>query len=231
MSKETAATVLERVKSEGRNYVLEPEVKEIIASYGITVTKERICTSVKEAQEFATQIGFPVVAKIVSPQVVHKSDSGGVVVGIATKKAMAEAFKSITKNVKQVHPDADIRGVLVGEMTKGEEIIIGSLNDEQFGQVMMFGIGGIFVEIYKDVSYRLVPLESIDAKEMIEDIKGYPLLTGARGRAPADIESLQQALLNISTFLTDFPDITEMDLNPVFVSEKGAVVADGRILL
>lgn len=231
MSKESTAAILKRAQKEGRSYVLEPEVKEIMASYGVPVTRERVCTSVEEAKQAAAEIGYPVVAKIVSPQVVHKSDAGGVVVGISSAAEMEAAYHAILKNVRAADPKAEVRGVLVGEMSKGEEIIVGSINDEQFGQVMMFGIGGIFVEIYKDVAYRLVPLEPLDAREMIEEIKGYPLLTGARGRAPVDLPSLQQTLLNISRFLNDFPDIKEMDLNPVFVSERGVKVADGRIIL
>ena len=152
-------------------------------------------------------------------------------VGIKSEKELEKAFNEIIENQKKFNPKADIRGISVQEMAKGEEIIIGSVNDQQFGPMVMLGIGGIFVEIFKDVSYRLIPIEEIDAAEMLSELKGYPLLCGARGRDPVNLDSIKSMLQNISGFLLDFNEIKEMDLNPIFVNKEKATVADARIFI
>ena len=223
--------IFKKVKSENRNYVLEHEAKEALSLYGINTTKEIICKTASEAKKAGEKIGFPVVLKVVSPDVVHKTDSGGVKVGIKSEKELEKAFNEIIENQKKFNPKADIRGISVQEMAKGEEIIIGSVNDQQFGPMVMLGIGGIFVEIFKDVSYRLIPIEEIDAAEMLSELKGYPLLCGARGRDPVNLDSIKSMLQNISGFLLDFNEIKEMDLNPIFVNKEKATVADARIFI
>ena len=211
--------------------MLEHEAKEALSLYGINTTREAICKTADEAVKAGEKIGFPVVLKVVSPDVVHKTDSGGVKVGIKNKEELEKAFKEIIENQKKFNPKADIRGISVQEMAKGEEIIIGAVKDPQFGPMVMFGIGGIFVEIFKDVSYRLIPIEKIDAEEMISEIKGYPLLCGARGKDAVNLESIKATLQNVSKFLIDFDEIKEMDLNPIFVNKEKATVADARIFI
>ena len=230
-NKEKVKEIFSRIKSEGRSYVLEHEAKEALSLYGINTTREAICKTADEAVKAGEKIGFPVVLKVVSPDVVHKTDSGGVKVGIKSKEELEKAFKEIIENQKKFNPKADIRGISVQEMAKGEEIIIGAVKDPQFGPMVMFGIGGIFVEIFKDVSYRLIPIEKIDAEEMISEIKGYPLLCGARGKEAVNLESIKATLQNVSKFLIDFDEIKEMDLNPIFVNKEKATVADARIFI
>jgi len=230
-NKEKVKEIFSRIKSEGRSYVLEHEAKEALSLYGINTTREAICKTSDEAVKAGEKIGFPVVLKVVSPDVVHKTDSGGVKVGIKSKEELEKAFKEIIENQKKFNPKADIRGISVQEMAKGEEIIIGAVKDPQFGPMVMFGIGGIFVEIFKDVSYRLIPIEKIDAEEMISEIKGYPLLCGARGKEAVNLESIKATLQNVSKFLIDFDEIKEMDLNPIFVNKEKATVADARIFI
>jgi acyl-CoA synthetase (NDP forming) len=229
--KEKAAAILNQVSKEGRDYVLEPEVKEILSVYGIRVTKERVCSSIDEAISSANEIGYPVVLKVVSPEVIHKSDFGGVEVGIKDDSELKEAYTRILKNVQSKTPDANINGVSVQEMARGKEVIIGSVKDQDFGPLMVFGMGGIFVEAVKDVSYRLAPVTKSEAGQMIEEIRNYPLLKGHRGEKGVNLEKLRDMIARISLLLIDFPQITEMDLNPVFVNGDEAIVADGRMFI
>jgi len=230
-NKEKVKEIFDKVKSENRSYVLEHEAKEALSFYGINTTKEILCKNPDEAVKAGEKIGFPIVLKIVSPDIVHKTDSGGVIVGIKNKEELGKAFNKIIENQKKINPKAVIKGISVQEMAKGEEIIIGSVKDPQFGPMVMLGIGGIFVEIFKDVSYRLIPIEKIDAEEMLSELKGFPLLCGARGRESVNLESIKLTLQNISKFLLDFDEIKEMDLNPIFVNKEKAVVADARIFI
>ncbi len=230
-NKEKVKEIFDRVRAEKRSYVLEHEAKEALSIYGINTTREATCKTTDEAVKAGEKIGFPVVMKVVSPDVVHKTDSGGVIVGIKSMAELEKSFNQIIENQKKFNPNADIRGISVQEMAKGEEIIIGAVKDPQFGPMVMFGIGGIFVEIFKDVSYRLIPIEKIDAEEMISEIKGYPLLCGARGREIVNLESIKMTLQNVSKLLMDFDEIKEMDLNPIFVNKEKATVADARIFI
>lgn len=230
-NKEKVKEIFDRVRAEKRSYVLEHEAKEALSLYGINTTREAICKTPDDAAKAGEKIGFPVVLKVVSPDVVHKTDSGGVIVGIKNRDESEKAFIKIMENQKKFNPKADIRGISVQEMAKGEEIIIGAVKDPQFGPMVMLGIGGIFVEIFKDVSYRLIPIEKIDAEEMLSELKGYPLLCGARGREIVSLESIKITLQNVSRFLIDFDEIKEMDLNPIFVNKEKAIVADARIFI
>lgn len=210
----------------------EIRCKKIMKEYGIDVTEPILAKSGKEATKAASSMGYPVVMKIVSPQITHKSDIGGVKVGLKDKNDAAKAYKEILDAVKEKAADAIIEGVSIQRMAApGLELVIGMTKDPQFGPMLMFGLGGTMVEVLKDVAFRIVPLTTMDAKEMIRQVKAYPLLKGYRGRPHADIECLEDLLLKISKMIEDNPEIKEMDINPIIVYEKGAVAVDARIIL
>ncbi|MFQ5881370.1 MAG: acetate--CoA ligase family protein [Candidatus Methylomirabilales bacterium] len=214
---------------EGRN-LLEPEGYTLLTSYGLSAPPHRLARSVEEAEAAATEIGYPVVAKIVSPDILHKTDAGGVLLNLNDGAAVRAAYLQITERGLELN--AEVRGVLIARMAPpGTEVIVGLIQDPQFGPVVMFGLGGIFVEVYQDVSFRLVPLADRDAAAMIQEVKAFPLLQGARGRRPADLEALADLLLKVSKIAEENPEIAEMDLNPILVYEKGLSVVDVRVLL
>jgi len=224
--------IIEKARKEGRKVLLEPESKRICASYGIPVTIFDVAKDEDEAVEKAKRIGFPIVMKIVSPDILHKSDAGGVIVGVKNEEEVRKCFRKIIENVKKYKPNARIYGMLIQEMApQGIETIVGCIKDPQFGHAVMFGLGGVFVEVLKDVSFRITPLTVDDAKDMIKDIKGYPILMGYRGQKPADIDSLVDIILKVSRMVEELKVISQMDLNPVFVYEKGAKVIDARIIV
>jgi acyl-CoA synthetase (NDP forming) len=224
--------IINQAKKEGRKALLETEAKTICAEYGIPVTKFMLAKSDKEAAAQADQIGYPVVLKIVSPDIIHKSDAGGVLVNLKTKADVEAGFKKIIENAKKYKAFAKIEGVLVQEMApQGTEVIVGAIKDPQFGQTVMFGLGGIFVELLKDVNFRVAPLTVEDAKEMITQLKAFPLLNGYRGSAPADINALAAILCSTSRLVMQNPEIKELDLNPVMAYPKGAKTVDARIIL
>ncbi len=170
--------------------------------------------------------------KIVSPQITHKSDVGGVALNLTSAEEVGAAYDSVVASSKQHVPDATIDGVAVQRMEKqGIEVIVGMIKDPQFGPVMMFGLGGVLVEVLKDVAFRVVPLNERDARQMVHEIKGYPLLEGYRGQDPADIARLEQLLLKVSQFIEQHPEVAELDLNPVFAYKDGALAVDARIVL
>lgn len=204
----------------------------MLSEAGIEVNETRLAASREEAIKIAGQLGLPVALKIVSPDIAHKSDSGGVRLGIGTTEDAGKAYDEIISSVTKKQPGAKIQGVSVQTMARpGVEVIIGMTKDAQFGPVLMFGLGGIFVEIMKDVSFRIVPLVKQDAAEMIKEIKGYPLLEGYRGQEPANLTKLEDMLLKVSDFVERNPRIKELDLNPVFANRDGAVAVDARIVL
>ena len=224
--------IINQAKKEGRKALLEPEAKTICIEYGIPVTKFKVASNEEEAANYADEIGYPVVLKIVSPDIIHKSDAGGVLVSLKNPADVAVAYKKILENVKKYKSDAKIVGVLVQEMApQSTEVIVGALKDPQFGQTVMFGLGGIFVEILKDVNFRIAPLTADDAKEMITQLKAYPLLKGYRNTPPADIDALVAILCSISRLVMDNPEIKELDLNPVLAYQSGAKTVDARIIL
>jgi acetyltransferase len=198
---------------------------------GIPFNKCGFATTEKEAIKIAKNIGFPLVMKIVSPQVIHKTEAGGVKIGIDSETEVKKGWKEIVNSVKEKVPDAEIKGILLEEMVKGTELIVGTTVDPQFGHMIMFGIGGIFVEVYKDVSFRLVPITSGDAKDMLNDIKGKVLLGGVRGLPGVEPEQLINVLLSVSELVHKYPVIDEMDINPLIITERGLVAVDARILL
>ena len=229
---DTASEIFSKVREEGRKFLLEPEAKSICREYGIPVTDFRIARNEAEAVSFADEIGYPVVLKIISPDVIHKSDVGGVIVGLKTAEDVRNAYKQIMENVKNHKPNAKIVGMLVQEMAPSStEIIVGAIKDPQFGPALMFGLGGIFVEVLKDVTFRIAPLTKDEAEEMIKEVRAYPLLKGYRNTPPADIEAIVNILLNTSRLVMEHQEIKELDLNPIMVYEKGAKTVDARIIL
>ena len=224
--------VFRRVREEGRSFLLEPEAKRVCLEYGIPVPKFRVAKSCDEAVKFADEIGYPVVMKVVSPDVLHKSDVGGVVLDLRGPDDVRNAYDRLIENVRSHKPDARIIGVLVEEMApKSVEVIVGAIKDPQFGPALMFGLGGVFVEILKDVSFRIAPITEEDAREMITEIKAYPILKGYRGAPPADIEAIVKILVSTSNLVMDYPEIAELDFNPIMVYERGAKTVDARIIL
>jgi acetate---CoA ligase (ADP-forming) subunit beta len=224
--------IIAQARKEDRKILLEPEAKTICIEYGIAVTKFNVAKSEAEAAAFAEKIGFPIVLKIVSPDIIHKTDAGGVKVNLKTQAEVKAAYKQILENVKNFKADAAIAGVLVQEMApQGIEVIIGAIKDAQFGQTLMFGLGGIFVELLKDVTFRVAPIAAQDAAEMITGVKAFPLLNGYRNTPAADVKALVDVLLCVSKLVMEHPEIKEIDLNPVMAYEKGAKTVDARIIL
>jgi acyl-CoA synthetase (NDP forming) len=225
-------SIFDQVKKEGRSILTEFESKKILKQAGISVVETRLANTQKEAVSLSRKMGFPVVLKIASPDVIHKSDSGGVKLSLNNAYDVKKAYDEILKKVKKQYPDAVIHGVCVQKMVRpGTEVIVGSSKDPQFGPVIMFGLGGIFVELLKDVSFRIIPLEQRDALEMVKEIKGYPLLEGYRGKEPANISALVEIILKISKLIEENPSIKELELNPIFVYRDRAVGVDARIIL
>jgi len=229
---EKVSKIFEEARKEGRKYLLEPEAKTICREYGIPVTTFRVAKTADEAVKFADEIGYPTVLKIVSPDVIHKFDVGGVILNLKSPEDIRGAYKKILGNVKKHKSDAKIMGILVQEMAPpSTEVIVGATKDPQFGPALMFGLGGIFVEVLKDVTFRIAPITEQDAREMITEVKAYPILKGYRGQPPADIDAIVKILLNTSKLAMDHLDIKELDLNPIMVYEKGAKTVDARIIL
>ncbi len=221
-----------KILAEGRKNLLETEAKSVCSDYGIPVTKFELAKSADDAASLADDIGFPVVLKIVSPDVLHKSDVGGVVLGLKDSKGVREAFQQILSNVKKHYPKANVVGVLVQEMApSATEVIVGAIKDAQFGPALMFGLGGIFVEVLKDVTFRIAPVSEDEAREMITEVRAYPLLKGYRNTPPADVGAIVKIILNTSRLVTEHLEIKELDLNPIMVYEKGAKTVDARIIL
>jgi len=224
--------IFNKVKKEKRKFLLEPEAKTVCIKCGIPVTNFKVAKNEAETVKFAEQIGYPIVLKIVSPDIIHKSDVGGVIVGLKTAKDVRNAYHQILKDVKKHKADAKIAGVLVQEMAPSStEVIVGAIKDPQFGPALMFGLGGIFVEVLKDVTFRVAPITEDEACEMITEVKAYPLLKGYRGQPPADTEAIVQILLKTSRLVMEHQEIKELDLNPIMVYEKGAKTVDARIIL
>jgi 4-hydroxybutyrate---CoA ligase (ADP-forming) len=224
--------IFAQVRSEGRKNLLEEEGQEVLRIYGLPIPKSILATKEKEAVVAAKKIGYPVVMKIASPQIIHKSDAGGVKVGLKTPQEVKTGFKEIIKNAKKYDKRATIKGVLVEEMIKGgKETIVGSKQESGFGPVVMFGMGGIYVEVLKDVTFRIAPITNSEADEMISSIKTNKLLQGVRGEKPSDLQKLSECIQRVSQLVTDFQEIKELDLNPVLVFErgKGCKVVDVRI--
>jgi acyl-CoA synthetase (NDP forming) len=213
----TGKQIIQGARAEGRAILTEKESKDLIKGKGILVNETELARSRDEAISLGKQFGFPVVLKIASPDIVHKTDAGGVKLHLKMPEEVGEAYDDILDSVSGKFPEARIQGVTVQKAARlGVEVIVGMFKDVQFGPVLMFGLGGILVEILKDVSFRIIPLNSHDAASMIREIKGYPLLEGYRGSEAVDISRLEALLLDVSEFIQHYPEIKELDLNPVF---------------
>jgi len=203
------------------------ETKQLLAKYKIPVCRTEIFNSKEKALAFAEKIGYPVVLKIHAQKIFHKSELGGVKTNISNKEQFDKAWDEIMESIK----GKNIEGILVQEMLSGNEVALGMKNDEQFGPVVMFGLGGIFIEIIKDVAFRLAPIGRKEALEMIQEIKGYNILQGARGKKPVDVESIIEMIVNLSKLSAKETNIKSIDFNPVIVNEKKALVADFRVII
>jgi acetyltransferase len=230
-----AREIIANARIDGRGALTEIESKQVFAAYGLPITSTSLAKTEDEAVALAKKIGYPLVMKIVSPQILHKSDAGGVKVNIKDEAGVRDAFKTILVNAKKYKADADVHGIAVQEMAPwGTEVIIGSVNDKTFGPTVMFGLGGIFVEVLKDVTFRVAPISENQAVKMLGEIRGAPILAGARGESPRDRKALAEVLCKYAAMVYDLDDeISETDANPVLVYEegKGVKVVDARIIL
>jgi acetyl coenzyme A synthetase (ADP forming)-like protein len=224
--------ILDGVRGSGRDSLTAPEGKQICDAYGITVPQEGLAGSAAEASKLAAGLGLPVVMKIVSPDILHKTEAGGVIVGLKSAEEAAKAYDTIVANAKRYKADARISGVQVQQMVQGgQEVIVGAVTDGSFGKLVAFGLGGVLVEVLKDITFRLAPATKADALSMLDGIQAAEMLKGVRGGEPVNRDALADLIVRVSELVSDFPEIAEMDLNPIFASEGGAVAADVRILV
>lgn len=231
-TKRNASKIISKAIANDRKCLLENEAKVVCRVYRIPTPPFKLSSTPKEAMDNAKKLGFPVVMKVISPDILHKTETGGVIVQIRSQQEAKKAFTTIMQRAHNFRPTAEIRGVLVERMIDSfTEVIVGGMRDPQFGPTVMFGLGGIFAEIFQDVSFRVAPLTERDASEMIHDVRGYPLLSGYRGRPPVDENALMNMILNVSKLMLDNPSINQLDLNPVAITEKGPVALDARIVL
>jgi acetate---CoA ligase (ADP-forming) len=234
IQQEKAREILMKAKKEHRRFLPEPEAHAVLQAYGFPMLRSKMVRDASEAVAAAREIGFPVVLKIVSPDIVHKVDVGGVRLNLESETDVRDAYGELLHQVKAAKENVEIWGVLVQEMVRGgKETILGMKRDPHFGALLMFGLGGIYVEVLKDVTFRIAPIRELGARHMIENIKGIKLLMGYRGEPPSDLDAIAQSLLRLSQLVTDFPEIEEMDINPLIVLPEGsgARVVDARILI
>ena len=232
MDKNLVRKILDAVRAEGRDSLTAPEGKQVCDAYGIAVPGEGVANSAAEAAKLASGMGFPVVMKIVSPDILHKTEAGGVLVGVASADAASRAYDTILANAKKYKADAKIVGVQVQQMIQGgQEVIVGAVTDGSFGKLVAFGLGGVLVEVLKDITFRLAPATKDDALSMLDGIQAAEMLKGVRGGEAVDRDALAKLIVGVSQLVSDFPEIAEMDLNPVFASKAGAIAADVRIVV
>jgi acetyl coenzyme A synthetase (ADP forming)-like protein len=231
-SKDAVRKILDFVKADKRTSLTAPEGKLVCDAYGIPVPKEGVAKSGAEAVKLATGMGFPVVMKIVSPDILHKTEAGGVMVGVKTAEDVEKNYATILANAKKYKADAKIEGIQVQQMLLGgQEVIIGAVTDGSFGKLVAFGLGGVLVEVLKDITFRLAPATKQDALSMLDGIQAHEMLKGVRGSDPANRDAIADIIVNVSQLITDFPEISEMDLNPVFATKSDAIAADVRIVV
>jgi acetyltransferase len=226
--------VIQMQTRSGATQIAEIEAKEIMRAYGFNVLDGRLARTAEEAIDIADRIGYPVVLKISSPDIIHKSDFGGVRINLANAEQVGDAFDLMMLRIQKRAPNAHLRGVFVEKMgPRGREVILGMTRDPQFGPMLMFGLGGIFVEVMKDVTFHLAPITAEEAMQMLKGTRSYALLQGARGQAPVDLEAIASSLQRISQLATDYPEILELDINPFIVGPVGMqpYVADARMTL
>ena len=223
--------VLELAIKEKRN-LTEAEAYELLSKHGIPVPKYSVVSSEEEALKVSKRLGFPLVIKVVSPDIMHKTDIGGIKMNITNLAQIKKAYKSIIYHVRKNKPEARINGLLLYKQApEGVEVIVGMIRDPQFGPTVMFGLGGIFIEILKDVAFRVCPVERTDIEEMLAEIEGIKMLQGYRGRPSYDVNTIIDVIMKISKIAMSFPKIIEIDLNPILVYEKGVIVVDAKIMI
>jgi acetyl coenzyme A synthetase (ADP forming)-like protein len=231
-SKDAVRKILDSVKADKRTSLTAPEGKLVCDTYGIPVPKEGVAKSATEAAKIATDMGFPVVMKIVSPDILHKTEAGGVMVGVKTAADVEKNYAAILANAKKYKSDAKIEGIQVQQMLLGgQEVIVGAVTDGSFGKLVAFGLGGVLVEVLKDITFRLAPATKQDALSMLDGIQAHEMLKGVRGSDPANRDAIADIIVSVSKLVTDFPEIAEMDLNPVFATKDAAIAADVRIVV
>jgi acetyl coenzyme A synthetase (ADP forming)-like protein len=231
-AKDAVRKILDMVKADKRTSLTAPEGKLVCDAYSIPVPKEGVAKSAGEASKIATDMGFPVVMKIVSPDILHKTEAGGVMVGVKTAADVEKNYATILANAKKYKSDAKIEGIQVQQMLLGgQEVIVGAVTDGSFGKLVAFGLGGVLVEVLKDITFRLAPATKQDALSMLDGIQAHEMLKGVRGSDPANRDAIADIIVNVSRLVTDFPEITEMDLNPVFATKTNAIAADVRIVV
>ncbi len=224
--------IISQALNEGRSFLLEPEAKELCSLYGLPVPKYKMVSNLDEALKAAEEIGFPIAVKIVSSDILHKSDVGGVVLNVTDREAVEKAYRIVMESVHRFNPKAVIKGVMVEEMLpKGIEVAVGALLDPEFGPAIMFGLGGIFIELLRDFTFRVAPITLNEAKKMMREVKGYKLLEGYRGSEPADVEAIANIISKVSKLVLENGEIQQLDLNPIIVWREGAKIADAKIIL
>ncbi|MFW6375910.1 MAG: acetate--CoA ligase family protein [Thermoplasmatota archaeon] len=224
--------IVKKIRNEGRVNLLEGEAREILDYAGIQMAEGKVVNTIEDCVDAAEKIGYPVVLKIVSEDIVHKMDVGGIAVDLQNEKEVEEGYEAIMSHVKKRKPDAKIRGISIAEMIEGgEEVVIGGMTDPSFGPVVMFGLGGIYVEIFEDVEFRVAPISTDEAHRMMRDIDSYRLLTGARGQERRDLDALAEMISRIGSLLYHIEEINDIDLNPVASLEDGAKALDVAISL
>ena len=226
--------VVEQARTEGRRKLLEHEALKLCELYGLPVPGYGLARSEEEAVELAERVGYPVVLKVVSPDISHKSDVGGVILGVRSAEEVRSSYRRILENVKARAPGSRVYGVLVQRMAKPDlEVIVGGIRDPVFGPVVMFGLGGVFVEVLKDVSFRVAPLSDADVDDMVREVRGYRVLEGFRGSPPRDLDALKKVILGVSRMMVEVGEIAELDLNPVILYPRGegALIVDARVIL
>jgi acetyl-CoA synthetase (ADP-forming) len=226
--------VVEQARAEGRRKLLEHEALKLCELYGLPVPGYGLARSEEEAVELAERVGYPAVLKVVSPDISHKSDVGGVILGVRSAEEVRSSYRRILENVKARAPGSRVHGVLVQRMAKPDlEVIVGGIRDPVFGPVVMFGLGGVFVEVLKDVSFRIAPLSDADVDDMVREVRGYRILEGFRGSPPRDLDALKRVILGVSRMMVEVGEIAELDLNPVILYPRGegALIVDARVIL
>jgi acetyl-CoA synthetase (ADP-forming) len=223
-------SLFKKAAAEKRNNLTYLEARELLNYYNIPLARGAFVKTLDEALTASRKIGYPVAIKVVSPNILHKTDVGGVVLNVNNDDELKKAFESISKNVRKKLPKAKIEGMVVEKMVSGQEVIVGGKEDPTFGKVLMFGLGGIFTELFNDVSFRLIPVSRKDCIEMIEEIQGYKILSGYRGKK-YNIDSIVNVLLKTSKLLEENNDIKELDINPLVVTETNSIVVDARIII
>jgi acetyl-CoA synthetase (ADP-forming) len=224
--------IFESIRRKRRNNLTELEAREVLSQYGIPIVQGKVIKTLEEAKEFVSKVGYPVVLKAVSPQIIHKTEIGGVILNIKNEKELFEAYHQLIKNIQKNAPKAAIEGFFIQEMLSSDrEVIIGGKYDHTFGQTIAFGLGGVFVEVFEDISFRVVPITQEDAIDMIKEIKAFKILKGYRGQKPVDFKALVDILLKTSKMLEENPEIKELDINPIFALPDKAVAVDARIII